>query len=248
MNIYVSKDNQQLGPYTVDQARQMVTNGALQPNDWAWYDGSTDWVPLQQVPGFSAAIPAPYVPAGAAAGFAANRPRRPILVWVICIFYFIFGPLGLICLAAMPYLLSFAADAQHRAEINIQRQLDRTTDPDVRDRLTAVQERLHAGEARMASLNQRGILYYAVAGLTAVANTVAAVFLFLLRRPALYLFLGGFAVALLQTIYLYGFTGFYQNLRTNELIINVISLIVAWSIAIAIIFYVWLLYKRGVLR
>lgn len=49
--ITVSKDGQQLGPYSVDQIKALVQQGKLAPQDYAWYDGLTDWVPISKLPG-----------------------------------------------------------------------------------------------------------------------------------------------------------------------------------------------------
>jgi hypothetical protein len=249
MNLYISKDNQQLGPYTLDQARQLVANGTFQATDWAWHEGSADWVPLQQVPGFAIAAPAPYVPIGAApAASAVDRPRRPVLVWIICLFYFIFGPLGLIAIAATPFLLSFADKAEEHAQTVIQHQLDRTTDPALRDRLTTAEQQISDARARVAHSNQRGPVYYAVAIVSCIVGIVAAIYLFMLRRLALYLFLAAFGIGLLQSIYLYTMGGVFQGLAPGALAITIGATAFAWVIVIGIIFYVWLLFKRGVLR
>ena len=43
MQIYVSKDGQQFGPYTVEQLRQYVEAGNFTTADYACYDGQ-NWV------------------------------------------------------------------------------------------------------------------------------------------------------------------------------------------------------------
>ena len=53
MNIFISKNGQKLGPYAVEAARAMVLAGTVKANDWAWIDGATDWIPLNQIPGFT---------------------------------------------------------------------------------------------------------------------------------------------------------------------------------------------------
>ena len=52
-NILISKDGKQLGPYTMEAARSLVLAGTVKATDWAWTEGATDWVPLNQLPGFS---------------------------------------------------------------------------------------------------------------------------------------------------------------------------------------------------
>jgi hypothetical protein len=58
MPIYIHRDGQQLGPYSVEQARDYLESGNLVADDLAWYDDAEDWVPLAQVPGVAAPIPA----------------------------------------------------------------------------------------------------------------------------------------------------------------------------------------------
>jgi len=65
MSLFINKDGEQLGPYSLDEARALVLSGKLASDDWAWPDGATEWVHLKDVPGFSSAKPAP--PASASA-------------------------------------------------------------------------------------------------------------------------------------------------------------------------------------
>jgi len=58
-SLLINKDGKQLGPYSLDEARALVLSGHLDAIDWAWTDGATQWVPLNEVPGFSSAPPAP---------------------------------------------------------------------------------------------------------------------------------------------------------------------------------------------
>jgi membrane protein YdbS with pleckstrin-like domain len=65
MSLLINKDGKQLGPYSLDEARALVLTGKLDPHDWAWPDGTTDWVLLKDVPGYVSTKPAP--PAAATA-------------------------------------------------------------------------------------------------------------------------------------------------------------------------------------
>ncbi len=47
--IYVSKDNRQWGPYEVKQVSFLIGKGSFALNDWAWVEGSTEWVPVSQI-------------------------------------------------------------------------------------------------------------------------------------------------------------------------------------------------------
>ena len=71
MQIYVSKDGQQYGPYPVEQLRQYVRAGNFAPTDHACCDGA-NWVTIAQVPGF-----APGGAVGASPRFAKTQQRGP---------------------------------------------------------------------------------------------------------------------------------------------------------------------------
>lgn len=60
MNIYINRDGQQLGPFSLEEVRQRLASGQISGVDWAWPEGTKDWVPVQQVPGIGA--PPPMVP------------------------------------------------------------------------------------------------------------------------------------------------------------------------------------------
>jgi len=76
MPLLINKDGQQLGPYSLEEARLLVLSGQLDANDWAWPDDATEWVPLKDVPGYSPATPAPSAPASAVAGAGAAAEQE----------------------------------------------------------------------------------------------------------------------------------------------------------------------------
>ena len=53
MNILVNRDGTHLGPYTYDQACQLIAEGKLQAWDIAWPDGGREWVTLDQIDGLT---------------------------------------------------------------------------------------------------------------------------------------------------------------------------------------------------
>jgi hypothetical protein len=59
--IYVTRDGQRLGPYSLQEINERLGNAAISPSDLAWYQGINDWVPLSSVPGI-ATTPPPYPP------------------------------------------------------------------------------------------------------------------------------------------------------------------------------------------
>ena len=40
MNIHVSQNGKEMGPYSVDEVNTMLNVGSLHPDDMAWHDGA----------------------------------------------------------------------------------------------------------------------------------------------------------------------------------------------------------------
>lgn len=129
MNIYLTKNGQQLGPYSLTQVQDMVKGGEVTLADFAWYEGLPDWVPLAQIPGIADSGAAAtlsifarqqeaQVPRKADSGVAAvEGPRqRPVLVWIICLFNFTCLPFGLLGMAITPALIASSKVALPEAQ------------------------------------------------------------------------------------------------------------------------------------
>jgi membrane protein YdbS with pleckstrin-like domain len=72
MSLLINKDGEQLGPYSLDEARALVLAGQLDATDWAWPEGATEWSALKDVPGYSSRPPAsPAAPPAPATAVAA---------------------------------------------------------------------------------------------------------------------------------------------------------------------------------
>jgi hypothetical protein len=259
MNIHITKNGQNLGPYTLAEAQQLVASGALEAADWAWYESIVDWIPLQQVPGFDApAVPHSFPPSAlsapssaAASSQTVSRPRRPVLVWVICLFYFIFIPLALLSVAVTPHLVAAAQKIQERTVATIQTQLDHTTDPTERDRLLSLQKRFRDNTARMARLTNHGIGYYGFAIFSMLISLAAAILLFILRRSAFPAFIAVFVINLLGAIYNYATMSLPHTGGASEtvgIVIGIVCAVLWWGIQVAILFYLWHLSRKGILR
>jgi hypothetical protein len=257
MTLYITKNGQQLGPYSLSEAQSLVAAGTLQPADWAWYEGLPNWIPLLQVPGFaagsvpdSASIAATPSLRASSSPVAPARVRRPVLVWIICVFYFITIPLSLASLAAIPYLLSFTNKFQQQLADNLQTQVDQTTDPAQRDRLIALQKQIRASNAQTNALTKRGPLYYGFVIFSMLVSLLAAILLFLLRRSAFYAFIASFIISLLGAIYNYTHITFPSVGGTGQQIgiwVGICSAIFGWGVMLAIIFYIRSLIRQGVL-
>lgn len=77
MNLLVNRDGQQLGPFTLEDARTALQNGTLQATDLAWMDGMPAWAPLSTVlAGIGAAGGPPSLPgARPPQAFASGGPK-----------------------------------------------------------------------------------------------------------------------------------------------------------------------------
>lgn len=51
MEIFISRDGRQHGPYSLEQLQQFIAQGQAQLTDSAWYEGLAGWIPLGEVPG-----------------------------------------------------------------------------------------------------------------------------------------------------------------------------------------------------
>ena len=52
MSFLISKDGQELGPFTADQVNAQLSGGMLDPVDLCWTEGFENWYPLNEVEGF----------------------------------------------------------------------------------------------------------------------------------------------------------------------------------------------------
>ncbi len=112
MNIYIFKNEQQYGPYTVEQLREFVQQGHFTLEDYACGDGQ-NWIPLSQVPGFAgggqaqATQPQPaqaqvpqvgaQVPQAQVAGATGGASKKKKII--------LFSSIGVGCLAAIITML-----------------------------------------------------------------------------------------------------------------------------------------------
>lgn len=62
MQIYINRDGQQFGPFTIEQVNEGLAAGQLLPTDFAFFEGLPQWTPLNQIQGVvipgAATIPA----------------------------------------------------------------------------------------------------------------------------------------------------------------------------------------------
>src|SRR3977135_690752 len=51
MQIYVGKNGQQLGPFSIEEVNRKLADGSFAASDLAWYEGAAGWAPLSSVGG-----------------------------------------------------------------------------------------------------------------------------------------------------------------------------------------------------
>jgi hypothetical protein len=51
MQIYVGKNGQQLGPFSIEEVNHKLADGTFAASDLAWYEGAAGWAPLSSVAG-----------------------------------------------------------------------------------------------------------------------------------------------------------------------------------------------------
>ena len=51
MQIYVTKDEERVGPFSLEEVNRQLAAGLLNPADEAWYEGSPGWRALLSIPG-----------------------------------------------------------------------------------------------------------------------------------------------------------------------------------------------------
>jgi hypothetical protein len=98
MQIYIHRNNQQLGPFTEDEVKAQLAAGTLSAQDHVWWQGQQGWIPLAQsflVTGATPPVPgAPAVPptaTAAVAGGTAPTTSSVAIAALVC------GCLSIIC-------------------------------------------------------------------------------------------------------------------------------------------------------
>ena len=70
MQIYIARNNNKYGPFTLEVIQSQLSSGKLIGSDLAWYEGAPAWIPLAQVPGLKISQGPPPLPLA--------QPQSPI--------------------------------------------------------------------------------------------------------------------------------------------------------------------------
>ena len=81
MNIFVSRDGQTFGPYSLEQAKQYLDAGQLLPSDFAVVEGQAEWKSLTEILGVQTPAPAPQpAPVPVQAEQSTPQPAKPVVI------------------------------------------------------------------------------------------------------------------------------------------------------------------------
>ena len=69
MQFFIARGEEQHGPYSLEQVRNLLQQGVLLPSDYAYHEGLSDWTPLSEV---IAAQPEPATPSSKAVSQTAS--------------------------------------------------------------------------------------------------------------------------------------------------------------------------------
>ena len=58
MAIYISRNGERYGPYSLAEVQEQVRSGSVAMSDLAWQEGLPNWIPLNQIHGFTFVRPA----------------------------------------------------------------------------------------------------------------------------------------------------------------------------------------------
>ena len=76
---YYAKDDEQQGPVSTQDLRQLATNGKLMPDDYVWKEGMEEWTPASHLTGLFPEIAPPVqrTPSDPLLDIASAEPARP---------------------------------------------------------------------------------------------------------------------------------------------------------------------------
>jgi uncharacterized protein DUF4190/uncharacterized protein DUF4339 len=113
MQIYIHRDNQQLGPFTEAEIKTQLASGAISLQDHVWWEGQANWAPLGESSLAAALSPASPAPAPVIGGPLPGTPAvAPVNATVpetskLAVWALVCGCLSLICnlLTAIPAII-----------------------------------------------------------------------------------------------------------------------------------------------
>ncbi len=74
MYVHVYKDDQQLGPYSVEQIQTLLRDGTLASGDLAWVEGADSFMPIESVSDLTTGSPMTNEVGNSATGSPPSEP------------------------------------------------------------------------------------------------------------------------------------------------------------------------------
>jgi hypothetical protein len=140
------------------------------------------------------------------------HPKRPVLVWVICIFYFVCIPIGLLSAVAVAVFVASPS--------------------------------IPIPEAQRHYFQSLGYFYYGLKALNYAVVLTWAIFLFQMKRLSLHFLIGSLVLGIVMMIYNYVATDAFALAGATGLIFVAIG----WIFNLALLYYNWSLFRKGILR
>ena len=107
MQIYIHRNNQQLGPFTEAEVKAQLAAGTISPQDHVWWQGQSGWVPLAQSSLLAPAAPGLTPPPAAAPPPPQVVGVAPQVTSQLAIWALVAGCLSLLCgiFASIPAII-----------------------------------------------------------------------------------------------------------------------------------------------
>lgn len=77
MNIYITKNNAQTGPFSLQEVNRQLASGFINGADLAFYEGCSQWISVAQIPGL--VVPPVGVPPPVGGGGSGNSPLQELV-------------------------------------------------------------------------------------------------------------------------------------------------------------------------
>lgn len=81
MEIHITRNGEQWGPYSINEINEQIAEGSLQPDDFAWHDGLSEWVTVKNIQGVACKRMPPPVPPAFAKANSPSAQAAERTIW-----------------------------------------------------------------------------------------------------------------------------------------------------------------------
>ena len=85
MNIHITRDGQEYGPYGLEETRNLLQAGQLLASDLAWHDGLEEWTTLGELLAVSGDTPPPVPADGVAEPLKAKTSKSALVLRIVLV-------------------------------------------------------------------------------------------------------------------------------------------------------------------